>query len=100
MKKMYYYIYYIPNKNMPYLTHPLKKLQVLWSLWVKQNQMKKILKLYNIYLLSNADKGVPSDLTLVTYCYTNRQECKTILKRMFSKGFLTQLNYYFFKVDL
>lgn len=27
-------------------------------------------------------------------------ECKTILKRMFSKGFLTQLNYYFFKVDL
>lgn len=25
--------------------------------------MKKILKLYNIYLLSNTDKGVPSDLT-------------------------------------
>lgn len=62
MKKMYYYIYYIPNKNMPYLTHPLKKLQVLWSLWVKQNQMKKILKFYNI-LLSNTDKSVPSDLT-------------------------------------
>lgn len=51
MKKMYYYIYYIPNKNMPYLTHPLKKPQVLWSLWVKQNQMKKILKLYNIYFI-------------------------------------------------
>lgn len=51
MKKMYYYIYYIPNKNMPYLTHPLKKLQVLWSLWVKQNQMKKMLKLYNIYFI-------------------------------------------------
>lgn len=51
MKKMYYYIYYIPNKNMPYLTHPLKKLQVLWSLWAKQNQMKKILKLYNIYFI-------------------------------------------------
>lgn len=53
MKKMYYFIYYIPNKNMPYLTHPLKKLQVpvLWSLWVKQNQMKKILKLYNIYFI-------------------------------------------------
>lgn len=33
---------------MPYLTHPLKKLQVLWSLWVKQNQMKKILKFYYI----------------------------------------------------
>lgn len=63
MKKMYYYIYYIPNKNMPYLRHPLKKLQVLWSLWVKQNQMKKILKLYNIYFIINTDKGVPSDLT-------------------------------------
>lgn len=66
MKKMYYYIYYIPNKNMPYLTHPLKKLQVLWSLWVKQNQMKKILKFYKFIifiLLSNTVKGAPSDLT-------------------------------------
>lgn len=63
MKKMYYYIYYIPNKNMPYLTHPLKKPQVLWSLWVKQNQMKKILNFIIFILLSNTDKGVPSDLT-------------------------------------
>lgn len=28
----------------------------------------------------------------------NRQ--KTILKRMFKKGFLTQLNYYYFKVNI
>lgn len=79
------FITYLIKTCLTKLIHSKKlHVQVLHveSMWLKQILSNE--KIYNCIMF----------ILLIP----NRQ--KTILKRMFKKGFLTQLNYYYFKVNI